>query len=856
VTSDEARTQGRLLRNFVPPLAPLVGRARESVELTALLEAHKLVTLVAPSGMGKTRLVLAVARQVSFPDGVAFVPLAEGMTTPQLVAAIADALGFTFHNEQHPAQQLTDYLRDKRMLLILDHLQAVSDESLRLLTALAAGAATLLVTAWERLNVTGDAVYPLLPLAPDGALELFAQTAPPTFQLDRSNREAVLRLCARVGFIPLGILLTAAWVDVLPLDEIEAEIAANPSFLHADWRDLPPRHHSLDAVMAATWSHLNQAEKQAFARLSVFRGGWTRAASNAVGVTLNDLRALMNRALVWRDAGRYYTHEPLRQFAERQFVDEGVRAAHAAYFAALTAAQRERLQGHGQDDALRTLTADWDNIHAVCEYLRDEALAPMLEPLAIAYNAGSKWEAGAAFFARIQAALTPSPAWAEAALWAAWLRLLASNSATDDAALLCDLRASTVQAAAIIVGQREKLDALACYIDGYLHAVSRDFPRSVETLQDAADRYLRCGSRYFAAQVYHLLGYVHIQLHDEAGALAYAEQCVAISREIGDLNGLSMYLINYGSFLMWQGRFAEAYRAFEESLHYGQTQGNWSRVLWAEQCLGSLAFYAADFASVRASALRVLEMAGQYGYHAAREFGIQNLHIAALAMGDYAEARRLYAEADFLSPGERAFGLALAEIGLGNLSAARDYLLTILLDSESQRKIYALGGAAVVLAGQGDLQRAAVLLSLVWHSSLRGRHFIERIPLFNNLRLYLEQKIPPHLFAEAWTRGQQAELSLAIPELAYHLGARDVPRLPLTAQALPVTLSARELEILRLIGQGLTNEAIARELVISLSTVKKHITHIYDKLGVTNRTQALLRARELGLDSPPSSTFG
>jgi hypothetical protein len=50
-----------------------------------------------------------------------------------------------------------------------------------------------------------------------------------------------------------------------------------------------------------------------------------------------------------------------------------------------------------------------------------------------------------------------------------------------------------------------------------------------------------------------------------------------------------------------------------------------------------------------------------------------------------------------------------------------------------------------------------------------------------------------------------------------------------------------------LLAAGVPNRAIAEQLVVTLETVKKHLSHLFDKLGVANRTQAVARARELGL---------
>jgi LuxR family maltose regulon positive regulatory protein len=69
-----------------------------------------------------------------------------------------------------------------------------------------------------------------------------------------------------------------------------------------------------------------------------------------------------------------------------------------------------------------------------------------------------------------------------------------------------------------------------------------------------------------------------------------------------------------------------------------------------------------------------------------------------------------------------------------------------------------------------------------------------------------------------------------------------------TSQSILVeTLSERELEVLKLLADGATNQEIAEELIIAVTTAKKHVSNIIGKLGVTNRTQAVARARELDL---------
>ena len=64
-------------------------------------------------------------------------------------------------------------------------------------------------------------------------------------------------------------------------------------------------------------------------------------------------------------------------------------------------------------------------------------------------------------------------------------------------------------------------------------------------------------------------------------------------------------------------------------------------------------------------------------------------------------------------------------------------------------------------------------------------------------------------------------------------------------------LTPRELEVLALVAQGRSNPEIARELFIGEATVKSHLLHVFDKLGVSDRTAAVTRALERGLLPSP-----
>jgi DNA-binding NarL/FixJ family response regulator len=128
--------------------------------------------------------------------------------------------------------------------------------------------------------------------------------------------------------------------------------------------------------------------------------------------------------------------------------------------------------------------------------------------------------------------------------------------------------------------------------------------------------------------------------------------------------------------------------------------------------------------------------------------------------------------------------------------------------------------------------------------------------VFDGLRAgalgYLLKDISGHELADAIRKvaggGALIEPSVARKVLAEFARLAE-PARPANEQ-LPEPLSERELEILRLLAAGANNRQIASQLFLAEGTVKNYVSTILDKLGVEDRTQAALRARELGLLKP------
>jgi len=384
---------------------PFVGRAAELSALDALfaVSATRLVTLLGPGGMGKTRLAIALAEQLlaveRFPDGVCFVSLAPLSAPEQIVPALAEALGFPLDSGKQrvrpPRQQVLDYLREKQLLLVLDnveHLLGDADEgagAADLIAALleAAPRVAILATSRERLQLREEHRYPLggldIPGAEDpsnySAVALFVQRAQPLrpgFAPEQDDLGVVAQICRLVDGMPLAIELAAGWVDTLALPDIAVEIARGLDLLATELRDVPARHRSMRAVFDATWQRMGAAEQAVFARFSVLRGGGTRGAVQAVtGATLPQLHALVGASLLYYDTrrDRYTVHELLRQYAAEKLAadpedERATRDRHAANFCGLLRDLKADLQGARQREALLAIEADGENARAAWEW--------------------------------------------------------------------------------------------------------------------------------------------------------------------------------------------------------------------------------------------------------------------------------------------------------------------------------------------------------------------------------------------------------------------------------------------------------------------------------------------------------
>lgn len=331
----------RSRRHLPAPVTALVGREPEIATLTAMLRdpAHRLLTLTGPGGIGKTRLGIASAHALAadHPDGVWFVAL-DALHDHRLVAgAVADTLGVEVAGSDLTGA-LSSYLRDRRLLLVLDNFEQVDDAAPLVAELLAAAPGLrVLVTSRVPLRVYGERVMPIEPLAPTDAVPLFVERARAVDHRFDADPDVVAELCEQLDRIPLAIELVAARTDELPLEVLQKQLANRQALdLAADGpRDRTSRQRTLRDAIAWSVALLPDALAQGFARLGIFDGGFSADAAEAVaGVSASDLVTLVRASLVVRTEDRYRVLETIREYAVEQLgpdTDE-VADRHATWF--------------------------------------------------------------------------------------------------------------------------------------------------------------------------------------------------------------------------------------------------------------------------------------------------------------------------------------------------------------------------------------------------------------------------------------------------------------------------------------------------------------------------------------------
>ena len=662
ILPDAAPTRRAAGRHLPVPLTDLIGRQEEIEEIAGWLHQVRLVTLLGPGGVGKTRLAIAAAEAAlpQFPEGVWFVDFAPLTDAGGMADAVVRTLGMTEAPGRTPEARLTEALADRALLLVLDNCEHVLEACAPLVQTLLTSSAGLRVLATSRqpLGLIGEQAYrvPSLAMPPEvtgagekdpsallnyAAVRLFverARQAGLSFRLTPHTASAAADICRRLDGIPLALEMAAARTRSLSVEEINTRLGDRFRLLTGGNKTALPRQRTLRALIDWSYDLLTEPEKALLACLSIFAGGWTLEAAESVGAgngvegweVLDLLTALTDKSLVSAetegDHTRYRLLETIRQYAAERLAaegdEQGVRARHRDWFLALAEAGEDGSCGLEARHWLDRLEADHDNLRAALdECLEDSG------------REARRAEAGLR--------LTKAMTW----FWAV-RGYMTEGRTRMERALACPVAEGSTLCRARLLGEAATL----AFNQADLSA-AQTLAAQALALSEAL------GDREGEAQAHLVFGWLAHLRGDQAGAQTHGEQSLTLFRALGDQAQAGWSLHHLGLIARQRGDLTGAQELLEEALALGRALGY---TLLIANALNNLAWVRQeqdDLAGARARSAEALVLMRDLGERSHVQT-LTLLHLGGIALQ---EAGTAHAQG---RPWEAP----------GHLAEARDYL--------------------------------------------------------------------------------------------------------------------------------------------------------------------------------------
>ena len=675
------------LYNLPTQPTPFVGRIAEQKQLTEQLSKSdcNLITIVAPGGMGKTRFAIAAAKKqlANFKDGIYFVPFAPVTATEQMVYALADGLNFNFYGRDESENQLLDYLKDKNMLLVLDNLEHLL-AGVELISKILQASTNIkvLATSRERLNLHAEWLFDLRGLSfPEedtkeatnfDAIKLFIQSAQkvqPSFTMDEQNTLVVTRICKLIQGMPLATELAAAWLELLSLDEILAEIKQGIDFLETEMRDLPERQRSIKSVFDTSWKRLSESEQLVFMNLSVFRGGFTREAAQSVAsANLRTLRSLVNKSLIFLDGKRYGIHELLRQYGEEKLAETPklvtqLSDVHCQYFTDFLHLKNDDVLGWSQLEASKKIEVEFDNIRAAWQWAIKTANVQAIHKAAMPsltmfFQFQSRYIEALDFFNQAATMLKEQPHSQEISL--ALINILQGQAQFSlrtgqleqvehtmqeslelyqelginpiDKAFLSDPRGMLSFAASVrgdyskaaqyaekmLIQARDQDNCGNCQFGYYLWAraliaqgQNSEAEKHAKSALDVAEK---SGDTWFSAYILNTLAGIAIAQQDFDLARKYCQRSYDIRKQFDDTEGMAVAINLLGDIAMWQDSFENAKELYQQALVLYQDINDQGGLAKAQNRLGDVNLSLGQYEEAKRHLHKALEIVSKHQF--------------------------------------------------------------------------------------------------------------------------------------------------------------------------------------------------------------------------------------------------
>jgi len=845
-------------------LTPVVGRDADLDRVLALIDepSNRLITLTGPGGVGKTRLALHIAATLidEFERDVVYVPLAAIRDAELVLPTIGQALGVTVAATDSWEDRLVGALGERQsLLLVLDNFEQLLDAALSVANLLArCPETTILITSQAALGIAGEQLYPLPPLPTPAqdqttadaimradAVALFvarAQAVKPTIVIDDRSAMTIAEICRRLDGLPLAIELAAARVNILSPNALLARLSNRLQVLQGERRGVPDRLRTMRHAIAWSYELLTPAEQELFRRMSVFAGGFSLEAAEALFAVGDDQRdawtvlsVLVDHSLVQaasHPAGdvRFLILETLRDYGLEQLDLRGetdvARKSHAMYFLELSETAEPRILGIDQELWLKKLESEWENLRTAMEWSLQAGEEVIVLRILSAIRR----------FCTARGHVTESRGFLE--------RALAATSADQSMS-----RCRGLIAAGNLAEDQGDLDIAQRYF-----TQSRDIA-------------IGLGDKTNEAMSLIGLGYVAHDRGDYAAALDSHGRAATLGREIDDRRCLGTALGNLASVSYFRGNLDAARRYWEESGQIFRALGDHLTEALAIGNLGSVAAEQGDFDLAERLQRKVLALQRRLGNAPNIALALINLADISQHLGDFTLANDQLSEA---IPILRELGLKGQEgIGLNTLAAATfaqgDAPRAAAIILESVRLLSEVGDQ-LSIAGNTDLlariceareSHGVAIELMAAAAALRGRlgsvaNTVNQAEI-DALAERLRMSVSAGDFERHWQAGSGLDLGALTRRIV--IVAREIvgPLRPRPVLPEPVApepehnLTNREIEVLRLLTEGSSTRDISGALFISPRTATTHINNIFVKLEVSSRSAAVAWAMRAGL---------